>query len=270
MKDMVVDYFLTGFRATKSYYRILVKQQKEYKINAFMKFLGFPARLFVIIFLWSILSQGSDIPFEYFILYYIGVFALNLMYPYVRVANRVVAQDILRGHLSKYLVRGIPYWSTRFGDWLATIQWFIITVIPIYMIIVFFTLDDITISHLIGFVYLFFTGSILTLTFWIIAGMSAFIFEDAQGPLRFFGILLEFASGSLLPLFLLPTLFVNILSYLPFQYIVFIPIQVLLGEISLNIIFVHCLISSFWLIVMLLLAYFIWHYSLKRYISSFV
>jgi len=78
-------------------------------------------------------------------------------------------------------------------------------------------------------------------------------------------VAIEFLSGALFPLDILPQGIQNILSYTPFPYLIFFPLQVYLGKISGVLLFKGILVSVFWAFVLLLLMNKLWKKGLRVY-----
>lgn len=237
MKDMVVDYLTRGRLATVGYYKIQNKQRNAYKMNIFMKFIGFPIRILLPLLLWQIISIMNSPKmlhgYSYYVLYYIGVFVITLMYPYTRVATATVSADILNGDLIRYIARGIPYWSIRLAELFSAILWYLGTVGVAYVLMVEIIIRDVSIISILGFIVTLFIGSLIQLVLWVMIGMSAFILEQVQGVARLYMVMQDLFTGALIPLTLLPHTIARVADWLPFKYFVFVPIQTLLEQYSM-------------------------------------
>lgn len=76
-------------------------------------------------------------------------------------------------------------------------------------------------------------------------------------------VIIEFLSGALFPIDVLPVSFQNVLFFTPFPYLIFFPLQVYLGNIVGPALFKGLLISGFWVIVLWLFMKFVWNKGLK-------
>lgn len=267
MMGLMAEYVKRGIYSTKAFYQYYIRTSKRYRANIFLKLLGFPVRFIVMFFLWSIVLTTADENFQYYIWYYIGVFLILLMYPYVRVANATVGQDVFTGEITKYISKGIPYWSVRLADWLVVVQWYVPVAIGIYICGVFMFIDSFNIDYLFFFIYLLLIGSLTQLTMWTIAGLSAFWLNQTNGMLRLFSFAQELLTGALIPLHLLPMFIQDISKILPFQYYLYIPLQVLMDRIPIRNVIHYCFISTGWFVFMLVAAYLIWKKGIRHYES---
>lgn len=270
MKGMGVEYLIRGFNAIIGYYGIFEKQRRSYKMNVFIKFVGFPVRIFLPLVLWAIIARASSSAedFRYYALYYVGVFVITLMYPYTRVSVQTVAGEILNGDLIRYIVRGIPYWSVRLADWLSAILYYVGTVVILYVIVVKILLQNIPFHHMVLFFIAVFIGSLIQLVLWVMVGMSAFLLERVQGIARLYMVIQDLFTGALIPLTLLPDAIERIANWLPFQYFIFIPLQILLGQYSFEQGLTYIGMGFVWLGLLLVIGGMIWRIGLKHFIAS--
>lgn len=268
MMDMAVDYLKRGIYSTQAFYQYSTLQAKRYRANIFFKLMGFPTRFLIIFALWSaVLSSNNESDTTYYIMYYAGVFLILLMYPYVRVANATVGQDIFNGEIVKYTSKGIPYWSVRLADWLVVVKYYIPLIFGVFVLVVSILLNQFDVLAVISFLYLLVIGSLMQLVLWTIIGMGAFWLDQTQGVSRLFIIAQDLLTGALIPIHLFSSQLQDFVSYLPFQYFVYVPLQVLMGETTKSDMIGYLYGSSGWLILLLTLAFFIWKMGIKRYNS---
>ncbi|WP_067625803.1 hypothetical protein [Alicyclobacillus acidiphilus] len=270
MKDMVVDYFRRGRLATTGYYKILRQQRNAYGMNIFMKFVGFPVRIFLPLLLWVIVSHTSsgDQGFKYYASYYVGVFVITLMYPYTRVATATVSTEILNGDLIRYMARGIPYWSVRFADWAASVLWYLGTVGIAFVVFAEIFMRNFSIERVVGFFVSLFIGSLIQLVLWVMIGMSAFVLEQVRGVARLYMVLQDLFTGALIPLTLLPNALGVIFEWLPFKYFVFVPLQTMLGQYTTIQVIDNAAFGLCWLAGLLVVCGLIWRQGVKHFIAT--
>ena len=78
-------------------------------------------------------------------------------------------------------------------------------------------------------------------------------------------VAVEFLSGALFPLDVLPAVIQNIINLTPFPYLIFFPLQVYLGKITGLAILKGVFISFFWAVALWFIMNFIWKKGLKVY-----
>lgn len=196
---------------------------------------------------------------------FVSAFLRNLVLSNVSYS---ACEEIAGGNLSNYLIKPLGYfknWLTRdLADKALNLSFFSVEIVIFYLILkpqIVFT------EHL----FLFFAISLLAalLYFFLSFLISAYAFwhpEHNGWPLRFlFIMLLDFLSGSSIPLDIFPPAIVKIFQVLPFSYLVFYPTQIWLNRVNPNQIINIFLITSFWLIAFYLIFRLVWRQGLKNY-----
>jgi len=72
-------------------------------------------------------------------------------------------------------------------------------------------------------------------------------------------------SGQFVPLTLMPKIVQDIAQYLPFQLLIYYPIQLILGKLSTQQIIQGYVMSIIWLGISALLFNWVWRNGVKRY-----
>ena len=78
-------------------------------------------------------------------------------------------------------------------------------------------------------------------------------------------VVVEFFSGSLFPIDILPVLAQKIIMATPFPYMIFFPVEVYLGKITGPALIQGFLISFVWVAILLFAMKFVWDRGLKSY-----
>lgn len=231
-------------------------------------------QIFVLFFLWSnIFSSPDKSLFGYnrdkILTYVFGILMLRAIVLSARAVD--VAGEISRGDLSNYLVKPLNYFkyyltrdlSSKFLNLLFAVFEGII----LYIILrpPFFLQTDVALLALfmvsvVLAVMLFFHLLMLVnmITFWAPeAGWS--------GQFLFVVIFTEFLSGGAFPLDILPNAFQQILYSLPFPYLLFFPLQIYLGKLSLDGALFGIMVAGVWLVVLMAAVRYIWNKGLKEY-----
>lgn len=257
-----------------SIFKISFEQEFAYKINFIMWRVRNVIQIIVTFFLWStIFSNPGTQVFGYDrvkILTY--VFALMIVRAIVLSARAVdVSSDIAEGNLSNYLVKPISYfkyWVTRdisskalnlgFAAFEFTALFLILK--PSFYFqsdpfVILAFLISIVIASLIYFCILFLISAV---SFWApeLGWASQFLVAI---------VIIEFLSGSLFPIDVLPTGLQKIVMSLPFPYMIYFPIQVYLGKITGTAQIYGFAISIAWVIALWYSMKFIWAKGLKAY-----
>ncbi len=255
-------------------FKISLQQEFAYRASFIMWRVRNVLQIFLVFFLWdAVFSQADRIIFGYDrerILTY--VFGLLVVRAFVLSARaQEVAGEISRGELSNHLLKPLNYFKyflTRdissktlnlgFAIFETMILYFLLkppffvqtNVINILAFIV-----SIVIAMLIFFILIFIISSI---PFWVPEAGWAVHF-------LFTGVAVEFLSGALFPLDVLPQGILGILNLTPFPYLIFFPLQVYLGKIAGFALIRGLIISGLWVGVLWFTLNSVWRRGLKVY-----
>ena len=255
-------------------FKISFQQEFVYRLNFIMWRVRNVLQIFLIFFLWdTVFSDPTKVVFGYDrakILTY--VFGLILVRAFVLSARAVdVPGEVASGDLSNYLLKPVSYfkyWLTRdlsskslnlLFAFFETAGLFFILKPPFFiqtnpLLIITFLLS-IALAMFIFFTIIFINSSV---PFWV---------PEAAWGVNFLVtvIIVDFLSGSLFPLDVLPLAIQNVLNLTPFPYLIFFPLQIYLGKLLPSEIFKGIFISSFWAVALWLFMKFIWKKGLKVY-----
>ncbi len=240
-------------------FKISFQQEFVYRVNFIMWRFRNILQIFLVFFLWdTVFTQPGREIFGYdrtHILTY--VFGLLIVRGIVLSARSIeVAGEISRGELSNYLLKPasyFKYWLSRdisskalnlvFAAVETTLLFFILKP-PFFLqtnptLIVGF-IFALALAVFIYFVLLFITSSV---PFWV---------PEAGWGMHFLvtAVAVEFLSGALFPLDILPGVIQSILNYTPFPYLIFFPLQVYLGRITGFALVRGLFVSSFWAVAL--------------------
>ena len=200
------------------------------------------------------------------------VFGMMIVRAFVLSSRTIdVSGEISQGDISNYLIKPVnyfKYWLTRdlsskalnliFAVFETIILYFLlkppffIQTNPLYLIS---SLLSVFLAILIFFVLTFITSSV---PFWI---------PEAAWGVHFVvtTVIVEFLSGALFPLDVLPKILQTVLNYTPFPYLIFFPLEVYLGKITGIFLIKGMIISVFWLVFLWWALNVIWRKGLKAY-----
>ncbi|MED4012956.1 ABC-2 family transporter protein, partial [Priestia aryabhattai] len=97
---------------------------------------------------------------------------------------------------------------------------------------------------------------IALVSFWLI-DISAFFFTA--------NIVLELLSGTLIPLNFLPEYLQKTLEFLPFSYLIYFPLNIYLGRISNNDVYMGLATQIIWIVFFGIIARLTWKKGLRKY-----
>lgn len=255
-------------------FKISFQQEFVYRTNFIMWRVRNILQIFLVFFLWdAVFSNPGQVIFGYdrakVLTYVFGLLVVRAFVLSARAAD--VAGEIARGELSNHLLKPLNYfnyWFTRdisskvlnllFASAETLILFFILKppfFLQTNLVSILGFLAAIVLAMFIYFTLLFIVSSI---PFWL---------PEAGWGVHFLVtvVVVEFLSGALFPLDILPQVVQNILNFLPFPYLIFFPLQVYLGKITGAVLLKGILISIFWAVSLWYVMQGIWKKGLKVY-----
>lgn len=245
-----------------------------YKWNLILSSLMDVFRIVAEIAFWKILfdtTSGNSIngyDLNSIITYYIFMFIIGTVMNVGNIGTKI-ANDIKDGTLNNLLIRPINYIGYYFSETISQkfVQLLIvvITFIPIFIIqasninfgINLVQILLFPIILLLSLLLNFFINIIISLTvFWLTEVTSFFFLKD---------ILLDFLSGRVFPIDLLPKSILNIFGVLPFMYCTFFPITILTKGVTNETFFNGLFMQIIWTSVLYATIKILWKLGIKKY-----
>lgn len=245
-----------------------------YKWNLILSSLMDIFRIVAEIAFWKILfdaTSGSAINgynFSSIITYYIFMFIIGTVMNVGNIGNKI-ANDIKNGTLNNLIIKPINYIGYYFSEIISQkfVQLLIVvlTFVPIFVvqasnISIGINLEQLLIFPVILLLSLllnFFINIIISLlVFWITEVTSFFFLKD---------ILLDFLSGRVFPIDLLPKSILNIFGVLPFMYCTFFPITILTKRIANETFFKGLFMQIIWVAILYTIIKILWKLGIKKY-----
>ncbi len=259
------------FLIIKRLWQVNWAEQWQYRANLLMYLLYWLVSPIIYLAVWTSIAnqKGSVNGFTAndFITYYMVLLICD------QVTSNIVIHTfgykIQDGTLSGELVRPIhPMLTNGLINNIAFKALTMMGLTPIWIILYFLYKPDFSsmmlrniLLALPAMILAFFIGyllsaSITSLAFWTTRVYSIHEF--------YFALILLF-SGQFVPLTLMPKVVQDIAQYLPFQLLIYFPIQLILGKLSAQQIAQGYVMSLIWLGISGLLFYLVWRNGVKRY-----
>jgi ABC-2 type transport system permease protein len=226
----------------------------QYRLNLSLLFVSHIVTFSGMFYLWIAIYGAGQKMGNYtlteIILYYVILTVVQ-----ITVANGVgmgfqVCEEINQGNVTNYLLKPYSFVIETlvklFGE--ATIN--ILLLSPIVALISFLGRNIFPIpplSHWLLFLGVLLISELFYFFFYFLAALSSFWFVRGRSFIYLMLIVNLFLNGSMIPLDLFPKQFQTLSSFLPFQFLIFTPIQAFLGRITNwpQIILVACVWAIF-------------------------
>ena len=244
-----------------------------YRLNFIMWRVRSVLQLLAVYFLWVAIFKRGGTAFGYdqpMILTYI--LGTSILRSFVLGSRSVdAASEIAKGDLNNYLVKPVNYFANWLSRDLADKALNLIFVIG-ELIVLFYLLKPtvfiqnqpmqvlaFTIAGILAMlIYFFLSFLVSSVTFWYV--------EYSGWPLRFLSmVIIEFFSGGLFPLDILPPAAYNVVRLLPPAYLLFYPMQIYLGRLNAQQTAGTLAIMVVWVLILAELSQFVWRKGLKVY-----
>ena len=246
-------------------------EQWQYRANLIMYLLYWLVSPIVYLAVWtSIANSKGDVngfTANDFITYYLLLLIVDQLTSNIII--HIFAYKVQDGTLSGDLIKPIhPMLTNTLVNDIAFKTLNLMWLTPIWVILVLLfkpdfasvTLTGILIAVpaiLLGYMINFLLSATITsLAFWTTRVYSVHEF--------YFALVLLFA-GQFVPLKLMPDLIQNIAGFLPFQLYMYLPIQIIQGNLSTSETLQGYITGGIWLFVAIVLFQWVWHEGVKRF-----
>src|SRR6266498_3340708 len=244
-------------------------EQWQYRANLLMYLLYWLVSPIIYLAVWTSIANSkgnvSGLTANDFVTYYMTLLIVDQITS--NIVIHTFAYKIQDGTLSGELIRPIhPMLTNALVNNIAFKALTIMGFIPVWIVLFFLYKPDfshvalsgillaipaVIIGFLVGFLL---TASITSLAFWTTRVYSIHEF--------YYALILLF-SGQFVPLTLMPKLIQEIAQYLPFQLLIYYPIQLILGKLTQAQIIQGYVTGVIWLVVAISIFTWIWRNGVK-------
>lgn len=255
-------------------FKLSFVRELEYRFNFFLGRLRNIVALLLLFYVWRTLTDKSGSFASYteqeLITY---IFAVNILRSVVFGSqNRQLASEINEGWFSKYLIQPVNiFWYHFFREMGQRAIYLFSAIFEVIVFVLILQVDVIIQTNffiLIPLVFIVVLSLMLYYLLSFLVSMIAFWSREAMGPRFLFEWFLEFASGAYFPLSVLsPVLFLS-LTFLPFAYLIFFPVELYLGRINVQQFWLMVSTQVFWMLIVGVFSRFIWARGLKKYLGE--
>lgn len=244
------------------------KEYNIYKSNFWLFTLNRIVEVIVYIFVWKAIfaqtGNAGGFTLEQIITYYILVTTIK---PFALWGiNEDIAHSIRNGNISKELLNPMTYFQYCFGVNLGEMAFAF--VVGLASFIVCSILWGITLQfNLLNFilaVIIILVGIIISFFMQMIVGTVGFYSSSIWGMQILKKAIISIFSGIIAPLTLFPEWFQKIANILPFKELIYTPVNVLMGNIELNQIWIIIVKQILWVFITYGIAKIFFNHSIKK------
>ena len=244
------------------------KEYNIYKSNFWLFTLNRIVEVIVYIFVWKAIfaqtGNAGGFTVEQIITYYILVTTIK---PFALWGiNEDIAHSIRNGNISEELLNPMTYFQYCFGVNLGEMAFAF--VVGLASFIVCSILWGITLQfNLLNFilaVIIILVGIIISFFMQMIVGTVGFYSSSIWGMQILKKAIISIFSGIIAPLTLFPEWFQKIANILPFKELIYTPVNVLMGNIELNQIWIIIVKQILWVFITYGIAKIFFNHSIKK------
>lgn len=259
------------FKIFQRLWQVNWAEQWQYRANLIMYLLYWLVSPIIYLAVWTSIANSkgsvSGLTANDFITYYMTLLIVDQITS--NIVIHTFAYKVQDGSLSGELVRPIhPMLTNALVNNIAFKALTIMGFIPVWIVLFFLFKPD--------FGSVTFAGILLAIPAMILGFFVGFLLSAAITSLAFwttrvysihefyYALILLF-SGQFVPLILMPKLIQNIAQYLPFQLLIYFPIQLILGKLSTAQVMQGFAIGLIWLAIAMTIFNWVWRNGVKRF-----
>lgn len=251
-------------------YRSALTTFLQYRINVALFAVGHLVSLSGLAFVWlSVYGSGQQLgsyTLPEILTYYILIAFLRLT-----IADGVgmgfqVVDDIKDGRIAPYLLKPINYPLSMLADSLghATINLVLVTPVVAVILIATHTTNYLPpLSSLALFFGFMIVGMLFYYLIYFLSALSSFWLDRGSNIIYGVIIISNLLNGGVVPIDIFPQWMIRISNFLPFQFLMYTPVQFWLGRthnlLSLSI------TAAVWLLILSLITALVWKLGIKKF-----
>lgn len=228
-------------------YRFL--SELQFKINTLLVIFGSFVAAVVQYFLWNSVGSSTGENMEGITNYAVLAILFHLLMPMLQTAT-LISSKVVKGDIITWLIRPFDLLVISFFTQLGkTIFIFILQVIPLLLsYILIFQLD---LENLVSSLPIFILSALLSFfiafQFGYIIGVLSMFLINVRGIMTLLNGLMVILGGSVVPIAIYPEWLQVITTYMPFYYIMYLPLSLLTLEQPIR----HPILAQlFWIVIL--------------------
>ncbi len=257
-------------------FKMVWLERMAYRVNFFLQIVSGILSSLIIVLLWMAIfrSAGREVVGGYslaeMVTYLLGAGLIN-SFILATAENPETSQNIQDGTLSFLFLQPISPYGVWFLRDLGGKTFNFSLGLAGYGVVFFFFRQYLFLppsgGYLLLFVLSLFLAALLQFLLFEALSLLSFWVENTYGIRFTMRVILEVLGGSIIPLSLFPTIFHSFLILLPFQYLIYLPMEIYLGKITIEQTGWEFLKEAGWISVLGLVNYKIWKRGVKQYVA---
>jgi ABC-2 type transport system permease protein len=246
--------------------------EKVYRFNTFVWAFGIPLVFLVNYFLWTSIFTASgqelikgftlnDMLLYYLLSYVTMILSLSHI-------DNIIPKMVKKGTLVKRLTKPINLitFSIIQDVW---VNIFNVAILPLLFVEAYFliSLSSITSVNIILYIISLTVAYLLNAFYVFSFSMLSFWFKEYVGIKIMRKGLANFLMGSIMPLTFFPLAMQKVFAFLPFQYMLYVPVQIGLGKYSLMDSLRMIGLQSIWVFIFVAVALFAWKKAQTKFMG---
>ncbi|NTW22153.1 ABC transporter permease [Candidatus Falkowbacteria bacterium] len=241
-----------------------------YRLNFFAWFFVEGLGFLVMAYIWlSIYKQGNQVG-SYTLATLLCYFAISRVLGMVVTSDdmaRQINEDISQGRLVNFLLKPISYSKKLFFQNTGEIIIAAIYTLPVAIPVAYYFRDQLafTATRILLFLIAIMIACFMDFFFNYLIGTLTFYSENIFGIIFLSWTITGIFSGRVVPIDLLPGFLQHLADFLPFKYVLFIPLSIISGRIDPSAAVVELGFGLAWVIALWYAGRLIFNSGLKRY-----
>jgi len=241
-----------------------------YRANTFFMLITESLILIIMLYLWVSVYKNNGLVGNYSLRDMVQYYVLTRFLLLTINANDIawtIGDEIRLGRLNSFLTKPISYLYYNFFYYAGSVAYRLSLYVVIFALAVFFNFLNFNVDaiRLVYFLLSFFmAGGVYFLIFYLV-GISTLYFGFVQGFNFTVTMISYFASGSSIPLDVLPQFLQKTINFLPFKFISFVPISIINGKLEDGEILRLIAEGTVWIIVLYIASIILFKRGIKKY-----
>jgi ABC-2 type transport system permease protein len=253
-------------------FQITLQEYFTYRLNFFLWRFRSLVFTLTLLFFWLAVYGSQKTLFGYeksqMLTYLLGVVFLDSLILASRTAD--LAAELRSGGLSKLLLRPVGFFKfflvRDLGDKALNMIFALIEIAAIVLLLNFTFYFPQAFSQWVLFILQVIISFFLYFFLSLVISLSAFWTEEIWATRWLLGVvLLDFFSGVIFPIDILPPVIAKVFYFTPFPYLVFSPLKIWLGQMTISAALESILITFLWGIAFYYLCMFLWQRGTRKY-----